>query len=245
MMPARPILQVVLAAVAIAAVIGLFDVTDIDLWVQDHFFDFKTGQWLVDRKEPVARTIFYTGPKVALWAVGIGCAAGVVASVRHERFRRWRRGCALTALSIVLVPLSVALLKNVTNVYTPHQTARYAGDKPYVKVLGRYPPGFVAERRGLGFPASHAAAGFALMVQAFALRRRAARRVGLAVGLAAGCVMGAYQTVNGQHFLSHTIVSMLIAWIIIVALAATVGRAGWLNENAASGSGPSLISDTP
>jgi membrane-associated PAP2 superfamily phosphatase len=42
----------------------------------------------------------------------------------------------------------------------------------------------------------------------------------LAIGLGAGWLMGAYQMLNGSHFLSHTIVTMILAWSFALCFAA-------------------------
>ncbi len=52
----------------------------------------------------------------------------------------------------------------------------------------------------------------------FMASRKRARMLGLAVGISAGWIMGLYQMLCGQHYLSHTIISMQIAWIIILLI---------------------------
>ncbi len=43
---------------------------------------------------------------------------------------------------------------------------------------------------------------------------------GLCAGLGAGGIMGLYQMLRGEHFLSDTLFTMIGAWIVIVLLAA-------------------------
>lgn len=210
--------QIILCVAALAAVLAVFECTDLDLWVQDRFFDFQTGQWIVQKDEPVNKWAFHIAPKVLLAVMGGGCGVGYVLSFFVARLRPLRRGCLLMVLSIPIVPSVIAGLKELTDVYYPCQIQRYGGDKPYVKVLERYPPGTNRGSRGRGWPASHASGGLSLMMLYFACRTRKGRRLGLAVGLAAGWAMGLYQTVNGQHYLSHTFVSMILAWMMIVLI---------------------------
>jgi membrane-associated PAP2 superfamily phosphatase len=214
----RRILHIFIPAVALVGVLVLFECTDLDLAVQDRFYDFQAQRWIVDRDEPVARMIFYTGPKVAAVAVGVACGAVGLLSLWRRRLAPYRRGCLLMMLSLIFVPLIVAGSKQFTNVYTPRQIERYGGSNPYVKVLQRYPPGFHPTKPGKGFPAGHATGGFAFMMLYFVLSRRCWKWFGLSAGLAAGWAMGLYQTFNGEHYLSHTLVTMLAAWIIIVML---------------------------
>lgn len=217
---------VLIQLIVLAGVLALFHIVDIDLWVQDHLYSFETHSWLVDRRAPTPRMLFYTGPKYALGAFAGACVVIFCLSFRSDKFRPYRRGCLLFALSLAAVPLAVAGLKRATNVYTPRQVRRYGGRAPYVKPLGRYPTGFHDKRRGRGYPAGHASGGFALMAGWFALHGRRGKRLALAAGLAAGWTMGIYQTVNGQHYLSHTVVTMCLAWLILTGLDSLVSR--WL-----------------
>ena len=45
-----------------------------------------------------------------------------------------------------------------------------------------------------------------------ALSRRG-QRIGLALALSFGWSMGLYQMLKGSHYLSHTVITMLLAWI--------------------------------
>ena len=44
-------------------------------------------------------------------------------------------------------------------------------------------------------------------------------RAGAVVGLAAGSAMGVYQIARGEHFLSHTLATALLAWLLCALLA--------------------------
>jgi len=210
----------------LASVLALFHAVEIDLWVQDRLYNFGTDSWLVHRKAPLPRMLFYTGPKYVLGAFAAACVVIICLSFRLDKYRPHRRACLVFALSLAAVPLAIAGLKDVTNIYTPAQTQRYGGRAPYVRLFERYPPDFHDTRRGRGYPAGHASGGFALMGGWFALRRRWSKRLALAAGLAAGWTMGIYQTVNGQHYLSHTVVTMCLACLILMGVDALVSR--WL-----------------
>ena len=116
---------------------------------------------------------------------------------------------------LVLIPLTISGIKKVSNIYTPHQTDRYSGDYPHVKLFENYPADFPPNKPGRGWPAGHASGGFSLMILYYCFSKRSHRIYGLITGLLAGWITGLYQTLNGQHFISHTLVTMLIAWIII------------------------------
>jgi membrane-associated PAP2 superfamily phosphatase len=121
---------------------------------------------------------------------------------------------------MAFVPLILAGAKKYTNVYCPAQLSYYCGNKPYVKILSSYPADFDrgANAKGRCFPAGHASGGFALMALFFCFKRKKYRLAGLGAGLCAGWAMGLYQILRGEHFLSHTLVTMLGAWLIILCL---------------------------
>jgi membrane-associated PAP2 superfamily phosphatase len=48
--------------------------------------------------------------------------------------------------------------------------------------------------------------------------------LGLAAGLSIGWVLGLFQMARGEHFLSHTIVTMLLTWAVILIVQMTVRR---------------------
>jgi membrane-associated PAP2 superfamily phosphatase len=67
------------------AVFALFELTNLDLWVQDFFFDFTNGKWLVDAKEPVARALFYNGPKYVIILIGLTTLVFALARIFHKK----------------------------------------------------------------------------------------------------------------------------------------------------------------
>ena len=112
----------------------------------------------------------------------------------------------------------------MTNIYTPSQLSLYDGTKSYRPVLSHWPPRAASDKKGLGFSAGHATTGFVLMSLFFCFRNRKLRYLGLGLGLSQGWILGLYQTFRGEHFLSHTIVSMFASWIVIVAIELVISR---------------------
>lgn len=215
--------QMMLTVIFLLAALCLFETTNIDLAIQDRLYLQSSRQWLLDAHDPLWRFFLYDGIKGVLILLG-GCLfIAYLASFRFAAVRPCRSRCLLLFLSLALVPLIIAGLKGYTNVYCPYQLQRYGGDKPYVKVFAAYPPGFTPTGKGRCFPAGHAAGGFSLMALYFVARRGGARRLGLFTGLAAGWIMGFYQMAKGAHFLSHTVVTMLAAWLIILVIRRFLG----------------------
>jgi hypothetical protein len=80
--------------ITVAGLLGsfaLFQFTELDLWVQDHFYDFQTRAWLVDKKAGFPRMVFYTGPKVVIIRWGGDSHAGLPAESAAARVPRPER----------------------------------------------------------------------------------------------------------------------------------------------------------
>ncbi|MBE7538460.1 MAG: phosphatase PAP2 family protein [Opitutaceae bacterium] len=198
----------------------LFEVTPLDLLVQNHLYDFAARRWLIDAHAAVPRALFYTGPKLVLITMGVALIALVVGpqSWRNRLHvpEPVRRNLLVAFLTLGTVPAFIGELKSVTNVFCPSEIRAYGGDQPYVRVLERHSDSDRPTRCGHCFPAGHASGGFALLGLVGLASSRRARVLTIVPGLAAGCIMGFYQMAKGAHFLSHTVVTALIAWILFL-----------------------------
>ena len=213
--------QIAATALLLAAALALEQFTQVDVQLQNAFFDFANCSWLINKNlNPALHLLFYTGIKAMIIALSALVLGVFMTSFKKDRLKPWRKACVLFLLAAALVPLSLAGAKKYTNVYCPAQLNLYCGDKPYVKVFDKYPRDFdkTAHNPGRCFPAGHASGGFALMVLFFCFKNKKAKLLGLAAGLCAGWSMGLYQMLRGEHFLSHTLVTMFGAWLIILLL---------------------------
>lgn len=208
------------ALAALAGVFLLFEFTPLDLAMQDHLYDFEKARWWVDAKNVLGRTLFYTGPKAVIILLGLvllALAAGPVAWRARFNFAEPARANLYVAfLTLASVPALIGQLKAVTNVFCPSEIRAYGGDVPYVRVLECYPASDRPSRRGRCFPAGHASGGFALLGLAGLARTKRARTIAIASALGTGGAMGFYQMAKGSHYLSHTVITALIAWIFFL-----------------------------
>ena len=209
------------AVILLAFVFALFELTPLDLWVQDHLYDFDNHQWLVDAKAKTPRLFFYNLPKALLFFFGFSLLVicGVRGSVRDKilksRFRRvelW-----VVFLTMLTAPILISTSKATTNVFCPKDIRRYGGEMPYVRVCESYPENDHPKKRGRGFPAGHASGGFALLSLAGLARTRRGMAVGIAIGIGMGGMMGIYQMLKGAHYLSHTLITAIFCWVIFLA----------------------------
>lgn len=192
----------------------LFEFTNLDLWVQDHLYDFAAGHWLVDARAPVPRALFYNSPKYVLILLALGLLTFALGPARwRTRWQLERRRLWLVILTLGLVPLIIGQLKANTNVFCPAEIHRYGGDVAYIKAFERHPPELQPDRRGRCFPAGHASGGFALIGLAGLFATRRMQLTGILLSQTLGWWMGGYQMLKGAHYLSHTLVTMILAWI--------------------------------
>ncbi len=209
--------QLLFGALLLVLVALMESCTNWDMVIQRLWFDSATHEWIVsDALHSRLTWLFYDGPKTLLVVLGIVCAAGVIGSIHWKLPPEVSRGCLLLLLSLALVPMLLGGAKQFTNVYCPKQIEAFGGEYTHQGVLECRNPANEGRLPGKCFPAGHASGGFALMMLFFCFQSRRARWAGLGAGLAAGWSMGLYQMLRGQHFLSHTLFTMIGAWMIIV-----------------------------
>jgi membrane-associated PAP2 superfamily phosphatase len=98
----------------------------------------------------------------------------------------------------------------------------YGGKLPYIGVLESYPEDSQPQKRQRCFPAGHASGGFALLALYYLPKSRRNKNKMLALAMIAGTLMGGYKMMVGHHFLSHTLVSMVICWLVVNIVALLV-----------------------
>ncbi len=215
--------QFVITFALLIAVVLVFDATALDVWVQNHFYDATAldkpalQRWMVYKYDKTSEFWFHRTAKVAVEIFGglifvFGVLGFFAKPLSPYRYRFLFLPCAM-----LMVALLVGGAKHFTNTYCPNQTVLYGGDKPYMRLLEPYPADFHPAKKGKCFPAGHATAGFGLMALYFMfIGRKIARRVGLAVGLGMGWTLGIFQMIRGEHFLSHTLFTMVASWLVIL-----------------------------
>ncbi|WP_457646690.1 phosphatase PAP2 family protein [Profundibacter sp.] len=207
-------------------VLGLEN-TGLDLAFQHMLY--RNGSWLVDYSQPVIRFLFYDAPKKLLVLYAILILLALVLSFVIKPLRRFRtRNNLFILLCLLLVPAVVGLGKKETHVHCPYQLQEFGGDVPYVTLFeaNKY------ETPGRCFPAGHASGGFALLLFVMIATTRKRQMAALAGAMALGWAMGGYQMVNGRHFLSHTLTTILLAWIVILLVhLALFGRQYYSGSN--------------
>ncbi len=216
---------ILVTGLVLVLTLAVFESTSLDILVQDRLYDPVHG-WCINRDAQVPKLIFYDGPKVVIGVIGVVlvlCLAVPVSNSAKLPFSR--REAVFLLVCLGLIPLTAGVLKKTTGVFGPWKIARYGGEQPY-RTLFESMPHVAGQARGRGFPAAHCSGAFALMGLYFVAKGQSARKAGLACGLAAGWTVGLYQMLKGAHYLSHTVVTMIVAWLMVQLLARAFGLGG-------------------
>ncbi|TBW49379.1 phosphatase PAP2 family protein [Marinobacter halodurans] len=224
----------------LVTVVLLCETTGLDMAVQDAFYQFDSQQWLLSKHDAVLRLLFYSGPKTVFILFAVTLLISLVALRNRPRVKRYRRGLLTVLIASLLTVGVVNLLKGVTNVPCPVNLMHYDGNYPYVTLLHRVA---AAEhlKRIRCFPAGHASGGFALLSLFFLFRTKRNRMIAFNGAMALGWTLGLYKMLIGDHFLSHTLVTMGLAWLISVVVAGCVFGLARVEAPAAEVESDSLV----
>lgn len=201
-----------------------FGLSGADIWVQSHFYNPLTHEWSVDTNNEVLKFIFYDGIKRLLIIIAVLMLFGSIAVWKRSFFKPYRRGIVIVILSSVLVPVVVGSLKAVTNMPCPKNIEIFGGVYPHTCVWEKYNTEDCHLEKQKCWPAGHASGGFALLALVFLFRSRKAKIAAATSAMLIGWSMGTYKMVIGDHFLSHTVITMILAWLIILVIVRGVDK---------------------
>jgi len=129
------------------------------------------------------------------------------------------------ALTVLLSVIAVSLLKHASHTSCPWDLQEFGGMARYVS---HWSWGVDDGGPGGCFPAGHASAAFAYVGGYFVLRRVSSRAaaIWLGVALVAGLVLGVSQQLRGAHYMSHTLWTAWVCWVVGFAIEVAVTRFG-------------------
>jgi len=204
--------------------IVFFAYSDLDNIVQDNFYNFDTLRWILDSHEQPYRFIFYDGIKKLLIVIAISLVLSLIFIKKSKLINEYKKGIIIVILSAILVPLTVGTLKKYTNMPCPESELRYDGKYPKTKVWESYSIEFQHMDTCKCWPAGHASGGFALLSLFFLFKSKQNKKIALTVAMSVAWSMGTYKMLVGDHFLSHTIITMILAWLIILIIAKVIKK---------------------
>jgi membrane-associated PAP2 superfamily phosphatase len=215
--------QIFITGVILIATIIFFGLSPLDGQMQDRLFDVASGTWMVDKQLEPYKFIFYTGLKKAIILVGVAILFFYLYAKFSGKFKSYHKGLLIVVISSVLVPAVVGGLKKTTNMPCPHAEMRYGGEViEHVPVWERYTDANRPADHKECWPAGHASGGFALLSLFFLFHKRSNRWIALGGALVVGWTMGIYKMMVGDHFFSHTMITMVLAWLLVLVSAKLV-----------------------
>ena len=206
----------------------VFEHSQLDIRISELFYNH--GHWLLEKGAQPYALIFYDLPKALLILLAVYLIAVLIikyrqplpdtASQHRRKFDKFLlplpiREIGYLLIIIAIVPTTIATLKSVTHVSCPNDLVIFGGELPYLNLWQN----MVAATPAKCFPAAHASAGFSLYGLAFLPTLKKHRYQILKIVTLLGWTMGLYKMLFGDHFFSHTLVSMLLSLTIACALA--------------------------
>lgn len=212
--------QALLLTVSAVALLWVFHGTRLDLRLEAPFYDAvnRTFPW---RYAWVTKYFVHRHLKVALLVVGVGIWLIALRGQWLGRWPRWLQGRQrrwwTLALSFVFVSLVIGLLRRTSAMHCPWDVTQFGGYAPYYDLLSAVPAGV---RAGHCFPAAFVSSGSWLLAVAllwYPEHKWRSVAVGI-VALVIGFGLGWVQQMRGAHFLSHTLWSLWLSWLVVLAV---------------------------
>ncbi|MGF1547444.1 MAG: phosphatase PAP2 family protein [Thiotrichales bacterium] len=189
----------------------VLDPTALDFAIARLFY--VPGEGFVGRYDFWLENILHDYARKVVVLFGVFCIAAFVTSLVMPRWRHWRRRLAYVVLALSLSTGVVGPLKTLSNVQCPWNLQEFGGSERYSSLLDERPP---ASRPGRCWPGGHASAAFSLLAVFFMLRDRHPReaRIALGVALGLGTLFSLGRLIQGAHFLSHNLWTLLLDWML-------------------------------
>lgn len=210
--------HIIITAILLVAVIALFQFSNLDIFVQSFFYNFDTKNWLINKDEPILKFFFYDGIKNLLILFAVIIFFSLIFLRKKELIQEYKKGLIIVLLAAIFVPVIIGSLKAITNTPCPCNIIYFNGTYPDIKVFDTYPKDFIQTSKAKCWPAGHASGGFALMALFFLFKTPINQKRALISALVIAWGMGTYKMLLGDHFLSHSIITMIMAWLIILII---------------------------
>ncbi len=205
--------MVISATILVALALGLvlLEAGDVDRLIQNLLYIHADQAWLLSGREPLSRLLFYDGPRWLFISTSLGLLICLILSPRWPGVRAHARSLRIVVACFLLIPLTISQLKAHTNIACPKQLLGFGGEALYMGILSS---ASTTGEQFRCFPAGHASGGFALMACSVFFRDEKHKRRMIFAAIAIGWILGIYKMIIGDHFFSHTLVSMFIAGLL-------------------------------
>jgi membrane-associated PAP2 superfamily phosphatase len=195
----------------IMALLLVTDPSSLDFAISRLFYSPQGG--FVGKHSWLLEDLLHDRAKQAVIAIGVLAILSFLLSLLPTRLAAWRRPLGYLVLALSLSTIIVTPLKTLTGVHCPWSLSEFGGTETYTPLLSKRAPTL---KPGHCWPGGHASAGFSLLALFFFLRDKYPRKAkyALVFALALGTVFSISRVMQGAHFLTHNIWTLLFDWII-------------------------------
>jgi membrane-associated PAP2 superfamily phosphatase len=190
---------------------------DLDIKFQSLFFNFESKSWLINKDDQELKFFLYRLPKYLIVTYGVSLIIYWIKLFLNKQDRDIQKKIIFLILSLLFTPLTVSLLKHYSPINCPYHIREFYGCCLHISPLDVFKSGVFFAHAGKCFPAGHASGGFAL-ISLYFVAPQAKKHLALCFSLALGSIMGLYQIAKGAHYLSDTIFTLAIAYIVSISL---------------------------
>jgi membrane-associated PAP2 superfamily phosphatase len=193
------------------ALLLLLDPSGLDFAIERLFY--QPGLGFIGKHSFWLEDILHDRAKQLVIVFGVLAIIGFVISLLPTRFRVWRRSLGFLVLALAVSTSIVTPLKALTAVHCPWSLSEFGGTETFTPLLSKRA---ATESPGRCWPGGHASSGFSLLALFFLLRDKRPRsaRVALVFALGLGAVFSLGRMMQGAHFLSHNLWTLLFDWTI-------------------------------
>ncbi len=216
-------LNLLSTTILLISTVIFFEMSGMNNWVQDYFYNPALNEWFIDRNNKTLDLLLYSGIKKLFIVVILFLLFALIFLRRYRWVSDNIRGLSIVVASCLIIPLSVGALKASTNMPCPNQLVDYGGKYEHVGLFDSLQPG--DSRIGSKcYPAGHASGGFALLSLLFLFKTRRSQIRTFVGVMAFGWATANYKMLIGDHFIGHTVVTMLLSWLLILIIKHTMDR---------------------
>ena len=210
--------QIFITASLFLVSIYFFGISSIDIEIQNLFYNHQSNLWILHKHSEPYHFIFYDlARKIPLLLLVVTLIL-LLFFKNISWVQRYKKGLLIVMLSIIFVPSITVGMKKNTHMPCPKHLIQYGGNYPHTAVWEKYNDSYSTLKPQHCWPAGHASGGFALLSLFFLFRKKKYKILALTLALISGWSMGIYKMLIGDHFFSHTLLTMLLAWLIILII---------------------------
>ena len=199
--------------IVLLLIICLIEVADLDFKTMGLLYDSQSHSFPL-RHHWLTEEVLNTLGRQLIGTFGVAIILTFIGAYTLPSLKPVRWEWSFVVISIVISTLTVSTLKAATGMHCAYDLSIYGGTEPLNQLSNLW------SGTGQCWPGGHVSGPFSLLAIYFAFRSKQPTFALCALVTAAvlGIGFGVGQTLRGAHFPSHTIWTVLIVWMINLAL---------------------------